>query len=70
MKGEMDVRIDQNNAFEGGEDVVEFRRIGFQKLTAGRHIIKEVFHAEITTHSTGSRFLGNHSGSSQTKAGP
>ena len=69
VEREMNVRIYQDNALEGGEDVIEFRRIGFQELTPGWNIIKEVFHTEVTPHRTRDRFLRNHTGSSQRKVG-
>ena len=69
VKGEMDVRIDQDNTLEGRKDIVKFRSVGFQELTACWNIIEKVFHAEVTAHRARYRLLRDHPGSSQTKAG-
>ena len=71
MQGKRDFRIDQSNAFELCQNIIQFRLVGLQELATGRDIEEKILHIEITALRTGNRFLtlyfraGNTQGSSQ-----
>ena len=71
MQRKRDFWIDQSNAFELCQNIVQFRLIGLQELATGRNIEEKILHIEITSLRTGNRFLtlyfraGNAQGSSQ-----
>ena len=52
-----DVGIYKGYALEGGDDVVEFCGIGFEKLAPGRDVIKEIFDNEVAPHGACARLL-------------
>ena len=54
---EADVRIDQHNAFESRQDVVQLCSIGLEELTTCRDIEEKVADQKAAAHRTGTRFL-------------
>ena len=57
MQGKRDFRIDQSNALELGQNIVQFRLVGLQELATGRDIEEKILYIEITALRTGNRFL-------------
>ena len=47
----------QRDALELGQNITQLRRVGFQKLTTGRHIEEEVLDREVTAFGAGNCFL-------------
>ena len=57
MECEVDVGIDQYDAFEGRQDVVQLSSVGFKELTTRRDIEEKIADQEITAYRTGTGFL-------------
>ena len=57
MQRESHRRIDQRDAFECHEDVIQLSCVRFQELTSCRNIEKKIFNLEIATHRTRTRLL-------------
>ena len=62
VQGESDIGIDQHNALEGRQDVVQLRGIGLKELTAGRHVEEQVADRKAAAYGTGTGFLALHTG--------
>ena len=60
MQRETHLRIDQHDALEGCQDVVQLGGIGLQELTTGRDIEEQVAHSKRAAYRTGARLLTLH----------
>ena len=57
VEGEGEARVDECDALEGRQDVVEFGGIALEELTAGRDVVEQVAHGDAGADGTGTGLL-------------
>jgi len=60
VKPEDDIGIDEDDALEGRQDIVQLGVVGLEELTSGGHVEEEILHHEVRPLGTGTRLLPRH----------
>ena len=60
VQTEDDLGIDQYDALECRQNVIELGIVGLEELAAGRYVEEEILHHEVGTFGTGTRLLSRH----------
>ncbi len=66
---ERQLGIDQHDALEGTDDVVEFGAVGFEKLATGGNVEKQVLDQEVGTYGACTRLLTGKAGAGNGEMG-
>ena len=69
MKRKTNLRINQYNTLESGNDIVEFGGIRLQELTTGRDVKEEIADRKTASHTTRARLLPYYMGAGQRQTG-